>query len=257
MASPTHASDATPSVDGRLYPEGGQREHAVLREALAKHRLFVVLAAVFVTFLVLGDVTGGKAFLLPYFGRLSGPVSVGMIFFPMTFLLTDVVNDFYGRKGAQFLTAVGAGMATLSYFALTISTSLVTHRDSYFSDAEYTKIFGGSTRLFAASLVAYLAGQLLDIAVFQFWKRLTRNRYLWLRATGSTLISQLLDTITVNALFWGTLANKEVAWISDKIQREYVLKIVIAVALTPLIYALHGAISHWLQLKPEAILKPK
>ncbi|MBM4373794.1 MAG: queuosine precursor transporter [Deltaproteobacteria bacterium] len=210
-----------------------------------EHRLYAVLVGIFVTCLVLGDVIGGKAFATPV-----GPVSVGMTLFPVTFLLTDVINDFYGRRGARFVTAIGAGMATLAYVALVVTTALPTDVDSYFGAGEYAKIFGGSSKLFIASIVAYLIGQLLDIQVFLYWKRLTRGRHLWLRATGSTLLSQLVDTATINAIFWSGVAGKDWGWIGAKIAREYVLKVLIAVALTPVVYAVHGAIVRGLGLTP-------
>jgi hypothetical protein len=214
----------------------------------ASQKLFVVLAAIFVACLVLGDVTGGKAF-----ATALGPVSVGMILFPVTFLLTDVINDFYGRSGARFVTLVGAAMAALAYFALVITTALPTDVDSYFLQPEYAKIFGGSSKLFVASIVAYLLGQFLDIHVFQFWKRLTESRHLWLRATGSTILSQLIDTATINAIFWGGVAEKSSGWIAAKILREYLLKVGIAVLLTPLVYALHGVIIRWLKIAPAPV----
>lgn len=223
-------------------PGGGRPGHVLD----VKQKLFVALAAVFVTCLVLGDVTGGKAFVTPF-----GPVSVGMWLFPVTFLLTDVINDYYGREGARYVTFVAAAMAALAWAALVGTSALPTDADSYFLHGEYEKIFGGSAKLFVASIVAFLVGQFLDISVFQYWKRLTRARHLWLRATGSTLISQLIDTATINAIFWGGVADKTPAWIGAKIGREYAIKIVVAVALTPVVYMVHAAIERWLGLTPE------
>lgn len=207
--------------------------------------LYVVLTGIFVTCLVLGDVTGGKAFASPV-----GPVSVGMVLFPVTFLLTDVINDFYGKRGARFITGVGAGMATLAYIALVITTALPTDPESYFLEGEYAKIFGGSSKLFIASIVAYLLGQILDIQVFHFWKRVTKGNHLWLRATGSTLISQLVDTAVINTIFWGGVADKTAGWIAAKILREYVIKVAVAVLLTPVVYAIHAFIVRRLNLTP-------
>jgi uncharacterized integral membrane protein (TIGR00697 family) len=210
-----------------------------------EQKLFVVLASIFVTCLVLGDVTGGKAFATGV-----GPVSVGMILFPVTFLLTDVINDFYGRRGARFVTLVGAGMATLAYVALVITTALPTDADSYFQDGEYAKIFGGSSKLFLASIIAYLIGQVLDINIFLFWKRATKGKHLWLRATGSTLLSQLVDTATINSIFWAGVADKSWGWIGAKIFREYLIKVAVAVLLTPVVYGVHALIMRWLGLEP-------
>ncbi|MFO0658572.1 MAG: queuosine precursor transporter [Polyangiaceae bacterium] len=219
-------------------------------------RLFVVLSSLFVACLLLGDVIGGKA--IPTFDltlgplAIGGPISVGIIPFPVTFLLTDVVNDFYGRKGASFLTWLGAAMATFAFVLLVTTSAIPAHPDTYFTQAEYQKIFGGSAQLFVASIVAFLVGQFLDIHVFQFWKRLTESKHLWLRATGSTVLSQLIDTITINAIFWRWTANKDWSWIGAKAGREYVLKLFVAILLTPVVYAVHGFIVRVLGIEPTA-----
>lgn len=232
----------------------------------APQKLYVGLAAVFVSCLLLGDVIGGKTVpTFAVFGHDLGPISVGIIPFPVTFLLTDVVNDFYGRRGARFLTFVGFGMALLAYALLQLATWLPVHESTYFTQAEFSKIFGGSAQLFIASMIAYLVGQLLDIHAFQFWKALTQSRHLWLRATGSTLLSQVVDTVTINLIFWGWTAAADptsflgqkttgdrYAWIFAKIGREYLIKVLVAVLLTPIVYAIHGAIVTWLGIHPEA-----
>ena len=231
----------------------------------ASHKLFVCLAAVFVSCLLLGDVIGGKTISTPL-----GPISVGIIPFPVTFLLTDVVNDFYGRRGARFLTLLGFAMACLAYVVLQASTALHVDPSTYFTQAEFAKIFGGSAQLFVASMIAYLISQLLDIQVFQFWKALTESRHLWLRATGSTLLSQIVDTVTINVIFWSWTAAADAssflgvmtpedrwAWIWKKIGREYLIKVVVAVLLTPVVYAIHGFIVSTLRIEPEAHEKKK
>jgi uncharacterized integral membrane protein (TIGR00697 family) len=226
----------------------------------ASDKLFVCLAAVFVSCLLLGDVIGGKTV-----GTPLGPISVGIIPFPVTFLLTDVVNDFYGRRGARFLTLVGFAMALLAYVVLALSTWLSPHESTYFTQAEFAKIFGGSAQLFIASMIAYLLGQFLDISVFQFWKALTQSKHLWLRATGSTLLSQIVDTFTINLIFWLWTASADpnsflgkmsaadrYGWIFAKIGREYGIKVVVAILLTPAVYAIHGFVVRVLKIEPAA-----
>jgi queuosine precursor transporter len=212
----------------------------------ASHKLFVYLCAVFVACLLLGDVIGGKTI-----GTPLGPISVGVIPFPVTFLLTDIVNDFYGRRGAHFLTVLGFFMAVFAWILLQVTTAIPAHESTYFTQPEFAKIFGGSSQLFVASIVAYLIGQFLDIRVFQFWKGLTESRHLWLRATGSTILSQIVDTVTINVIFWRWTASQSWGWIFAKIIREYGIKLAIAVLLTPAIYALHGAIVSRLKIEPE------
>lgn len=216
-------------------------------EPLSMHaKLFVALAVVFVTCLVVGDVIGGKNASTPV-----GPVSVGMIAFPVTFLITDIVNDFYGVRGARFLTIVGFSAAALAWLVLQLATRASTDSTSYFLEGEFSKIFGGSAQLFVASMLAYLLGQFLDISVFQFWKTLTQSKHLWLRATGSTLLGQLVDTGTINLVFWW--GKKELGWVSLKIGREYGIKVLVAVLLTPAVYALHAVVVRRLGLAPAPV----
>jgi queuosine precursor transporter len=213
----------------------------------ASQKLFVYLCAIFVACLLLGDVIGGKII-----GTPLGPISVGIIPFPVTFLLTDIVNDFYGRRGARFLTMLGFFMAALAWVLLQVTTMMpVDARNTYFTQAEYAKIFGGSAQLFVASMAAYLIGQFLDIHVFHFWKAITQSRHLWLRSTGSTIFSQAIDTITINVIFGRVTAGWAWGFIGAKVGREYVIKFVVAVLLTPAIYALHGAIVRGLGVEPE------
>lgn len=230
-----------------------------------EHKLFVALTAVFVACLLLGDIIGGKTIrTFALFGHDLGPISVGIIPFPITFLLTDVVNDFYGRKGARFLTLVGFAMAVLAWCLLQLTTALPIDASTYFTQPEFAKIFGGSAQLFVASMLAYLVGQFLDIQVFQFWKALTRSKHLWLRATGSTLLSQIVDTVIINVIFWQWAASSDPtsflgamtsgdrwSWILAKITREYIIKIVVAILLTPVVYGLHEVIVKWLGIQPE------
>jgi uncharacterized integral membrane protein (TIGR00697 family) len=218
----------------------------------ASQKLFVYLCAVFVACLLLGDVIGGKIIRTP-----MGPISVGIIPFPVTFLLTDVVNDFYGRRGARFLTMLGFFMAGLAWVLLQVTTWMPVDGSTYFTQAEYAKVFGGSAQLFLASMTAYLIGQVLDIHVFHFWKALTRSRHLWLRSTGSTVFSQAIDTIVINVIFGRVTAGWQWDFIGAKIGREYVIKFVVALALTPAIYALHGAIVRGLRIEPEGHEKKK
>jgi queuosine precursor transporter len=225
----------------------------------ASQKLFVCLVAIFVTCLLLGDVIGGKTI-----GTPLGPISVGILPFPVTFLLTDVVNDFYGRRGARFLTLVGFGMAVLAWIVLQVATALAPHPSTYFTQPEFAKIFGGSAQLFVASMIAYLIGQFLDIQVFQFWKALTQSKHLWLRATGSTLLSQIVDTVIINSIFWGWTAaadsdsflgrmtgGERWTWIAQKVVREYSIKLVVAILLTPAIYAIHAFVVRILRIAPE------
>jgi len=225
-----------------------------------QQQLYSYLSAVFVAALLVGDLTGGKAFGVEFHFlglHYKQPVSVGLFAFPITFLLTDIVNEFYGTKGARFLTMLGMWMAVFSFVVLNVSQLPQADPNSFFTDAEFSKVFGVGAKLFVASIIAYLCGQFLDIQVFAFWKTLTQSRHLWLRATGSTIASQLVDTFVINYLFWyvfpsvGSAEPRPLGWVTSKAVGEYVIKFLIAVGLTPAIYGLHELVVRKLGIHPH------
>lgn len=221
----------------------------------ARVKLFLVLAALFTTCLVVGDMIGGKLIEVPMPGWVA-VITVGMIPFPVTFLLTDLLNEFYGKRAARFVTYLGLGCAALTYVLILIGGAIpiasFTHADDWqgVTEASFANVFLGSRRMIASSLTAYVIGQLVDIFTFHGLKRMTGGRHLWLRATGSTLVSQAVDSVTINVLAWsGVLARPAII---NVIFSSYAVKVLIAIALTPLIYAGHAAIERWFGLVPVA-----
>lgn len=208
-----------------------------------KQRFFVWLTAFFVAALVTGDFVGGKFFVL--FGHTF---SAGIIPFPLTFVLTDVVNEFYGTHGARRLTFVGLGAAMFVWAIITLSLKLPTSPESPIPDAVFRGAFGTSARLYVASLTAYLIGQLLDISIFYLLRRLTGHRLLWLRATGSTVLSQVIDSLSVSLVFLA--GTKPMAFIFTNAAHNYVGKLIMAVLLTPMIYLGHGVFRRYFHI-PE------
>ena len=198
-----------------------------------KQRFFVYLTAIFVAALIVSDLIGGKYF------RVGGlDFSVGMIPFPLTFLLTDIVNEFYGTEGARRITYVGLGVAVFVFIVINLAIVLPTSPESPMAGDQFKNVFGWSTRLYVASLTAYLIGQLLDIAIFFFLRRITGHRFLWLRSTGSTVVSQAVDSLVVSFVFLS--GSKSVGFILRTARNGYLVKLVLAVGLTPLIYLGHG-----------------
>jgi uncharacterized integral membrane protein (TIGR00697 family) len=210
-----------------------------------KQRFFVGLTALFVAALITSDLIGAK-----YFRVFGLDLSVGMIPFPLTFLLTDIINEFYGPEGARRTTFVGLGAAIFTFAIINLAIALPTSPESPMPGDQFKSVFGWSSRLYVASLTAYLAGQLLDISIFRTFRRLTGHRFIWLRATGSTLISQAIDTLVVNfVLLTGT---KSLDFIFTVARNSYVLKVALAVGLTPLIYAGHALLRRHFRLVETA-----
>jgi uncharacterized integral membrane protein (TIGR00697 family) len=219
-------------------------------------QLFVVLAGVFVTSLTVGDIIGPKLFEV-HLGPIDAIMSAGMLPFPVTFLLTDILNEFYGKRAARFITWVGFFMAIFAFAVITAAVQVpwaaLTQGPGYTGTVEgaFNNVFGGSQRILAASMVAYLVGQFSDIAVFNLLKRLTKNKMLWLRATGSTVVSQLIDTVVVQFIAWTGVLSTGV--IFNIIFTSYAVKLLVAIGLTPLIYAGHVLVERKLGIPPVVL----
>jgi uncharacterized integral membrane protein (TIGR00697 family) len=197
--------------------------------------------------LLTGDLISGKVF------RLGGvDLGVGMLLFPFTFVLTDILNEFYGPVGARRVTFLGLGTALFAFAGINIALALPTSPESPLDALTFQKVFGLSVRTYIASLVAYVVGQLLDIVVFASLRRVTQHRFLWLRATGSTLVSQLADTVVVTFIFYSGL--KPMGFIMTMARNSYIVKVVIALGLTPVIYAVHHLLLRVVKINeaPEA-----
>lgn len=223
----------------------------------AGQRLYLWLSGIFVTCLLVADIIGGKLFELDLAWLGTKVVhSVGNLAFPITFVLTDIVNEFYGKRAARQLTYLGLGMAALSFGLIYVARLMPTAAISPLRAETFDAVFGVSNRVYVASLVAYLVGQLLDITVFGVFKRLTKGRMVWLRATGSTLISQAVDTLLVTFILFGNTPHADgsprgLEELFTLAGTGYVLKFAIAVALTPIIYLLRWQIRTRVGLQPQ------
>ena len=240
----------TEAVGARLARSRSSPAVTVLTRA---QKVYVVCAAVFLTALVIAEATAGKfftAFDLPFTLTLLGVefesvvMTAGVIAFPVTFIVTDVMNEYFGKAGIRFVTYVGLACVVFAFALLQIALAVPTAPNSPVPEAAFASVFGTTTRVIVGSLVAYLVGQLVDIALFHRLRRWTEGRHLWLRATGSTLGSQFIDTFVVlTVAFWGQLAWADIVAIT---LFNYGYKVAIAVGITPLIYLAHVLIDRYL-----------
>jgi queuosine precursor transporter len=222
----------------------------------ARAGLYVILCCTFVVALVVGDLIGGKLAETVVFGQ-PFTISMGMIPFPVTFLLTDLVNEFYGPKAARFMTLTGFGVAVFAFITITIAAAIPIADFTRAADwsgvrtEAFDNVLASSQRILVASLVAYLVAQFTDMSVFHLLKRVSNNRFLWLRATGSTMASQLIDTMVIQTLaWWGILPFSKIIGIAVS---SYVVKLAVAIGLTPAVYAGHAVVERWLGLKPVVL----
>lgn len=214
-------------------------------------KLYVVCAAIFLTALVVAEATASKFFTvfeLPFTLTIFGMpfdtvvMTAGVIAFPITFIVTDVLNEYYGKKGIRFVTFVGMAMIMFEFVLLQVAMAVPTAPSSPVPAEAFDTVFGATGRIIFGSLTAYLVGQLADITLFHWLRQLTKGRMLWLRATGSTFGSQFLDTLIVlTVAFAGQLAFQEIIAIT---LFNYAYKFVIAVLITPIIY-----LAHWMMDK--------
>ncbi len=213
-------------------------------EMQVRSQVYTALVATFVTCLLVADITGSKFFRLALFKVGDYEFvshSVGMLSFPVTFLLTDLVNEYFGARAARRATYVGLGCALLAFGLIWVGRHLPVAPFSPVPQDAFETVFAMSNRLYVASLTAYLVGQLCDIWLFGVLKRATGGRLVWLRATGSTTVSQMLDSLLVTFILFQGVAGPDgqpmpTGQIAAMAATGYILKFVLALLLTPLVY---------------------
>lgn len=241
--------------------------------------LFVFLSAVFLTNAMVAEFTGVKIFsaaqllfsdetqawLVHQLG-LDFNMSVGVLIWPFVFVLSDILNEYFGRKGVRFVSFLTAGLLAYGFFWVWLGTRLppagfwlqLNSTDPAGSPFDinyaYRVIFLQGVGITIGSLTAFLISQLIDVTTFIYIRRLTGHRWLWLRATGSTVISQVIDTFVILSVAFYVFGN----WSLDQVMRvavvQYLYKIVLAIALTPLLYIIHYLIDTWLGREEAARL---
>jgi len=223
--------------------------------------VYVVLTSVFITCLIVSDVIGVKLFEIPLpfpiFGHNTVEHTCGMLTFPITFLLGDTINEYYGAKATKQTVYIGLAMSILVFIVMNIAQALP-YLDKPFNVTKesFDMIFGSAKIMYIASIIAYLIGQLSDIWLFGVIKRITKGKLLWLRATGSTVISQILDSFVVSYIafsFGKYLTGQTPATISEVLNiavTGYGLKFALSCAMTPFLYLLRSVMENNFALTP-------
>ena len=210
---------------------------------------YLLLAGIFLGALVVCNLIVGKFFGFQW-PVIGGPaiLSVGILPYPLTFLVTDILSEVYGRRRANVVVWVGFVVSLLTLVYLSLGAAVPAIESSRVDDATYDLVFGSAPRAILASMTAYLFAQWFDIQVFHFWKRLTKGRFLWFRNNASTVVSQLLDsTLVVTLLFAGEWPASQIL---IAIGSGWLFKALCALADTPLIYLAVWAFRRY-DLAPE------
>jgi hypothetical protein len=240
-------------------------------------RLFIFLGGFFIANAIIAEFIGVKIFafegtfgLEPLNWNLFGQIgslnfTAGVLLWPVVFIMTDVINEYFGTKGVRLLSYLAVGLISYAFLMVYAAISLApadwwvgTNVENGVPDmqAAFASIFGQGMWIIVGSLVAFLIGQLVDVLVFHRIKKMTGEKYIWLRATGSTLISQFIDSFVVLYIafvigpqHWGMGLFLAVGTVN------YLYKFIMAILLTPGIYAAHFVIEKYLGHEKATALK--
>ncbi len=256
-------------------------------------RLFILLGGFFVANAIVAEFIGVKIFslektfgLLPadlsFFGQgnLSFNLTAGVLLWPVVFVMTDVINEYYGRRGVKMLSFLAVLLILYAFLVIFFAIRLVpadfwptSHLGPALSesarqalsgkvgdyDYAFRLVFGQGLWIIGGSMIAFLIGQMLDVLVFQRIKRITGDKMVWLRATGSTFVSQFIDSYVVLFVAFYIGAGWDLTLVLAIGTVNYIYKFVMAIVLTPLIYLAHALIDAYLgaakakELKAQAL----
>jgi queuosine precursor transporter len=233
-----------------------------------KNRLFIILAALFLTNAIIAELIGVKIFSgegalglqsahLDILGfKMDFNLTAGAVIWPVVFITSDLINEYFGKPGVKRISYLAAFFIAYSFLVIFLTIKLppaqwwldANNKDAagnYFNmDFAFNKILGQGQRIILASLAAFLIGQLVDVFVFQKLRKITGSKMIWLRATGSTLVSQFIDSFVVLYLaFVGIFPNQQIVAIG---LTNYLYKFSVAILLTPMIYLGHYIIDRYL-----------
>lgn len=203
--------------------------------------LFTILAGFFVTNAVVGELIGGKLIQLGPF-----TMSIGIIPWPVVFLTTDLINEYYGRRGVRRLTLITVVLIIYTFILLFAGMKINASDISPVRDEQFHAVFGQSMWIIVGSITAFMTSQLIDVLVFWFIRSRTGKRLIWARATGSTIVSQLIDTFIVTGIAFWLPGKLTLGDYLNTASTGYLAKLLIAVLITPLIYLGHHLIHRYL-----------
>jgi uncharacterized integral membrane protein (TIGR00697 family) len=236
-----------------------------------KTNLFIILGSIFLTNAILAEIIGVKIFSAEktlgfepvnwtFFGEyvLDFNLTAGAVIWPIVFITTDIINEYFGKKGVRKISFITAGLIAYVFVIISLVTVLVPadfwldvnsqmpDGVSFNIDYAFNTIFRQGLGIILGSLTAFLLGQLIDVFVFQKLRSVTGPKMIWLRATGSTLVSQFIDSFVVLGIAFYVFGNWSISQIVAVGLINYVYKFSVAVLLTPVLYVAHGVIDGYL-----------
>ena len=200
-----------------------------------KEQFYIFLSAIFIASLVTCNLIANK-FVTVDLGFKVFIVSAGILPYPLTFLVTDLISELYGQKKANLVVFSGFVASMFVLLFLWLGGQFNAIPSSIVNDDIYNSVFQNAWRIIAASMIAYLFAQFIDVRIFHFWKRLTNGKHLWLRNNGSTIASQLVDTtLVIMILFVGVWESNQII---SAIIDGWLFKVLMAAIDTPISYGI-------------------
>ena len=206
-----------------------------------KDTVYVILAGIFITNAVVAELIGGKLIDIG-----TTVMSIGILPWPIVFITTDLINEYFGIKGVRKLSIITACLIAYTFIVLFFAMKIPSSGISTVSTLQFNAVFGQSQLIILGSIVAFLISQLIDGSIFHFLKNKTGKKLIWLRSTGSTVISQLFDSfIVLGIAFWlPGIMDTKTFFLSA--MTGYSVKLAIAVLMTPMIYLGHNLIDKYI-----------
>lgn len=236
-----------------------------------KQKLFIFLFGIFLTNAIIAEIIGVKivsiekslgfsplGLLTPWGDTWDFNQTAGALNWPIVFITSDIINDYFGKKGVRFISYTTALFIAYSFLIIYLATLLVpadfwlqvNNSNNFDINNAFSRIFRQGLGIITGSLTAFLVSQMLDAMVFEKIKSRTGQKYIWLRATGSTLISQLIDSVLVIGIAFYFFGNWSLGQWMNVSFNNYLYKFIIAILFTPMLYLAHYLIE--LYLRPES-----
>lgn len=244
---------------------------------IRRQRLYLVLCAIFLSNAILAEMIGVKIFSLekllgtgpaqlslPFGFVLDFNLSAGVVLWPVVFITSDIINEYFGKSGVKWISYLTAILITYVFVAVFTTTQLppatfwlevnrLPGHEDFDINFAYSSIFRQGLGIIVGSVTAFLIGQVLDAHTFHWIRSMTGSRHIWLRATGSTLISQFIDSFVVLGVAFYLLGNWSLQQVLAVGIINYLYKFSVALLLTPLLYLLHFVIDGYLKIREENI----
>ena len=230
MPEPKHVNDAQTNAPCLLLSAHPNRAENV----------FLLLAGIFLSALVVTNIIAGK-----YFEFFGFDLSCGIIAYPITFLATDLLSELYGKRRASQVVVTGFAVSVFVTLLIVIATTAPPAEITYVDQQSFQTVFGLTPGVVMGSMMAYLAAQFIDVHLYEFWRRLTRGKHLWLRNNASTVVSQLVDTSIVTSVIlvvWPSIDGNpgsepiSAGQLVTLVVGQYLFKAAVALFDTPIMY---------------------